>query len=118
MTPLQITSQLSTHAWQSSFELSCAQDKRDIMQYLSDLKNQQELMAFTQVQQSADLRQIMILMQKVLSAPVKLHSLGELIHRPIESSKYSNHRSRYGKQPLSHTAFVTFASTQYAPQTW
>jgi len=75
--PLQITSQLSIHTWQAEFEASRARDKHDIMRYLGDLKNQQELMAFTQMQNAADLHQIkeiMILMQKVFLASVKLLS--------------------------------------------
>jgi hypothetical protein len=61
---------LSILAWQTGFELSRTQDKQDIMMYLSDINNKQELMNVTQMQQQADLRQIMTLMQKVSAVPV------------------------------------------------
>lgn len=63
---LQLASHISIHAWQTSFELSRAKDKEDIVQYLGDIKNQQELMQVAQMQQAADLHQIMKLMQKNL----------------------------------------------------
>jgi hypothetical protein len=40
------------------------------MMYLSDIRNKQELMNVSQMQQQADLRQIMTLMQKVSAVPV------------------------------------------------
>jgi hypothetical protein len=45
--------------------LSRAQDKEDIVQYLGDIRNQQELMQVAQTKQAEDLHQIMKLMQKV-----------------------------------------------------
>jgi len=65
LTPLQITSHISINVWQTKFELSRAQDKEDIVQYLGDIRNQQELMQVAQTKQAEDLHQIMKLMQKV-----------------------------------------------------
>jgi hypothetical protein len=45
--------------------LSRAKDKEEVVQYLGDIKNQQELMLVAQMQQAADLHRIMVLMQKV-----------------------------------------------------
>ncbi|KAG1820388.1 kinase-like domain-containing protein [Suillus subaureus] len=67
---LQITSHISIHAWQANFELSHARDKEDIVQYLGDIRNQQELMQVAQTKQAADLHQIMKLMQKNLPGHV------------------------------------------------
>lgn len=65
LTPLQLASHISIHVWQTNFELSRAKDKEEVVQYLGDIKNQQELMLVAQMQQAADLHRIMVLMQKV-----------------------------------------------------
>lgn len=65
LTLFQITSQLSIHAWQAGFQSACARDKEEIVHYLGDIKNKQDIIAFSQAQQAADVRQIMELMQKV-----------------------------------------------------
>ncbi|KAG2152023.1 kinase-like domain-containing protein [Suillus cothurnatus] len=67
---LQITSHISINVWQTKFELSRAQDKEDIVQYLGDIRNQQELMQVAQTKQAEDLHQIMKLMQKNLPGHV------------------------------------------------
>lgn len=67
LTPLQVASHMSIHAWQTNFELSRTRDKEDIVQYLGDIRNQQELMQVAQMKQAEDLNQIMKLMQRVTS---------------------------------------------------
>ncbi|OJA14098.1 hypothetical protein AZE42_10008 [Rhizopogon vesiculosus] len=93
---LQITCQLSTHAWQVDFELSRARDKEDIMLYLSDIRNQQELITNSQVQQAAELHQIMILMQNNLPGNVPTTDRG------MESNLYHVQHSSLSLLPNMH----------------
>ncbi|KAJ8595364.1 kinase-like protein [Rhizopogon salebrosus TDB-379] len=93
---LQITSQLSILAWQTGFELSRTQDKQDIMMYLSDINNKQELMNVTQMQQQADLRQIMTLMQKNLPGNIPT------MDRGMESNLYYIQHSSHSLLPNMH----------------
>jgi hypothetical protein len=88
LTLFQITSQLSTHAWQADFQSACARDKEEIVQYLGDIKNKQDLIAFSQAQQAADLHQIMELMQKVFLAPVILASVNSLLLRIFRATMF------------------------------
>jgi len=88
LTLFQITSQLSTHAWQVDFQSACARDKEEIVQYLGDIKNKQDIIAMSQAQQQADVRQIMELMQKVFLAPVILASVNSLLLRIFRASMF------------------------------
>ena len=61
----QITSHLEIHRWQAAFEESQKIDSEAIVQYLADLSNTQQLLVDVQVQQSADVRRILTMMQEV-----------------------------------------------------
>ncbi|KAG2348679.1 kinase-like protein [Suillus weaverae] len=93
---LQVASHMSIHAWQTSFEASRARDKEDIVQYLGDIRNQQELMQVAQMQQAADLHQIMTLMQKNLPGQVPTTDRG------MESNLYHIQHSSQSLLPNMH----------------
>ncbi|KAG2118945.1 kinase-like domain-containing protein [Suillus discolor] len=79
---LQVASHMSIHTWQTNFELSRTRDKEDIVQYLGDIRNQQELMQVAQMKQAADLNQIMKLMQRNLPGQIPTTDRG------LESNLY------------------------------
>ncbi|KAG2146626.1 kinase-like domain-containing protein [Suillus clintonianus] len=93
---LQVTSHLSIHAWQINFDLSRARDKDDMVQYLGDIKNQQELMRVAQMQHTAELREIMKLMQK------NLPGLVPTTDRGMESNLYHIQHSSHSLLPNMH----------------
>ncbi|KAG0705465.1 kinase-like domain-containing protein [Suillus ampliporus] len=90
---LQVASHLSIHEWQANFESSRARDKEDIVHYLGDIRNQQELIAVAQMQQAADLHQIMTMMQKNLPGQVPTTDRG------MESNLYHIQHSSHSLLP-------------------
>ncbi|KAH0839670.1 hypothetical protein J3R83DRAFT_591 [Lanmaoa asiatica] len=67
LTKLQLTATLDAAVWQSEFKANNERDQVEIIQYLSDIKNTQSIIAMTQHQQNTDIKAIMALMQQNLS---------------------------------------------------
>ncbi|KIJ70260.1 hypothetical protein HYDPIDRAFT_23387 [Hydnomerulius pinastri MD-312] len=85
---LQLTAILDTVAWQYEFTANHQRDRADVMHYLSDIKNTQDIIAMSQYQQAADIKTIMAMMQQNLSSVANntTQGLGHNLYRLQKSS--------------------------------
>lgn len=87
---LQITSHLEIHRWQSTFEINHRNDNEYMIQYLGDLRNKQEIITNSQLQQTAAINQILTVMQENLPGHVSAtaeHSLESNLYNLLLSSR-------------------------------
>lgn len=87
---LQITSHVEIHRWQSAFEDNRRIDNEYMIQYLGDLKNQQEILVNNQLHQTAAVNQILTVMQENLPGHVSAtaeHGLESNLYNLLRSSR-------------------------------
>lgn len=61
--PFQLTSHMELHDWQAQFELASQQDHRELVEYLAEIQNSQELVHDAVYQTSSEVREMMTVMQ-------------------------------------------------------
>lgn len=66
---IQLASQISIHEWQTQFAENVKQDHADVTQYLSEMRNLQDIIRGTLAEQGNILREIMATMQNVCGLP-------------------------------------------------
>ncbi|KAG1715946.1 hypothetical protein ID866_1235 [Astraeus odoratus] len=66
VTRLQITAALETQAWQAALSSNLARDRLEMMEYLSNIKNTQDILLNSQQQTLAEIQKIMNMMQQSL----------------------------------------------------
>ncbi|KAF9224289.1 kinase-like protein [Gyrodon lividus] len=123
ITKLQLTAILDTVSWQSAFTANTERDQEQIIGYLSDIKNDQSIIAMAQHQQSADIRAIMAIMQQNLSftASHNTQGLGTNLYRLQKSTgkllanMHLQHGEvrRLGQYPVSGTGSMDIWEGSY-----
>ncbi|OAX43390.1 kinase-like protein [Rhizopogon vinicolor AM-OR11-026] len=83
---LQITSHLEIHRWQAAFEESQKIDNEYVVRYLADVRNTQQLLVDVQMQQSADVRRILTMMQENLA---ENETVTETVDDGLQSNLYN-----------------------------
>lgn len=61
--PFQLMSHMELHDWQTQFTLTSQQDQRELLEYLAEIQNSQELVHATVDQTSHGVRQMMAMLQ-------------------------------------------------------
>ncbi|KAH7887898.1 kinase-like domain-containing protein [Phlebopus sp. FC_14] len=113
MTKLQISAALESQEWQSAFEANNERDKTEMISYLSDIRNSQQIIESTQQQHTQDIKFIMKLMQENLSTTSSNNNRGletNLYHLQKSSGKLLDNMElkrgevrRIGQYPVSGT---------------
>ncbi|EGO01758.1 hypothetical protein SERLA73DRAFT_177238 [Serpula lacrymans var. lacrymans S7.3] len=92
----QFTSHLEIHKWQAEFENNRTADSAEVIKYLSDIKNTEEIVVETQKQHGDILHSLMDLLQKSLPG----NAVGE--ERGLEKNLYYLQKSSGSLLPHSH----------------